>query len=36
MIGPATRDGDLELRGSRSADRERLEALFAEPEVRRW
>jgi aminoglycoside 6'-N-acetyltransferase len=30
------RDGDLELRSFRSADSEALEALFAEPEVRRW
>lgn len=29
-------DGDLELRGFRSADSEALEALFAEPEVKRW
>jgi aminoglycoside 6'-N-acetyltransferase len=30
------RDGDLELRSFRSADSGALEALFAEPEVRRW
>ncbi len=30
------RDGDLELRPFRSADAEALEALFAEPEVKRW
>jgi aminoglycoside 6'-N-acetyltransferase len=30
------RDGDLELRGLRPADREALAALFAEPEVKRW
>jgi aminoglycoside 6'-N-acetyltransferase len=30
------RDGDLELRRHRPADAEALEALFAEPEVKRW
>jgi aminoglycoside 6'-N-acetyltransferase len=30
------RDGDLELRSFGSADREGLDALFAEPEVKRW
>jgi aminoglycoside 6'-N-acetyltransferase len=30
------RDADLELRPFRPADAEALEALFAEPEVRRW
>jgi aminoglycoside 6'-N-acetyltransferase len=32
----ALRDGDLELRRPTDADGERLAALFAEPEVRRW
>jgi aminoglycoside 6'-N-acetyltransferase len=30
------RDGDLELRGFRPEDSGALEALFAEPEVKRW
>jgi aminoglycoside 6'-N-acetyltransferase len=30
------REGDLELRGFRPEDAEDLEALFAEPEVKRW
>jgi aminoglycoside 6'-N-acetyltransferase len=30
------RDGDLELRSFRPADAPALEALFAEPEVKRW
>jgi aminoglycoside 6'-N-acetyltransferase len=30
------RDGDLELRRFSSADSDALEALFAEPEVKRW
>jgi aminoglycoside 6'-N-acetyltransferase len=30
------RDGDLELRSFSPADRDALEALFAEPEVKRW
>jgi aminoglycoside 6'-N-acetyltransferase len=30
------RDGDIELRPFRPADAETLEALFAEPEVKRW
>jgi aminoglycoside 6'-N-acetyltransferase len=36
IIGGSMRDGELELRSFMSADSEGLEALFAEPEVKRW
>jgi aminoglycoside 6'-N-acetyltransferase len=36
IIGRVLRDGDLSLRRFRADDTEGLEALLAEPEVRRW
>jgi aminoglycoside 6'-N-acetyltransferase len=36
IIDRAMRDGDLELRRFRTGDAEALQALLAEPEVKRW